>query len=343
MDVQDIEINKISTNELNPRHAINEEGLEELAESIRTAGVLQPILVRPKGKGFEIVAGERRFKACKMVGLRTIPAVVREMSDDEVIETMLIENAQREELNDVEKGNSCLRLKQLYPEKYPNDRSLADRLGVTVSSVRMWIRVASDVPAEIQELIATQEKRGDPVPKGTITSQVALQITKTADEPKRQIEIAREFAEKTIPVHKARKVIRELKKSPEEPVEEIVQRVLEAPPELPFRFGHSIAVANGVKTQTSRFFRRDEEETLEPGVLVKANIWEPSFATLEVTEVIRKRLGEFTEEDAQREGGYTLDEFKRVWESIHGSGSWKPSTEVVVVRFKVDELKSDPR
>jgi ParB family chromosome partitioning protein len=336
LHVQLLEIKGIEPSKLNPRQAINEEGIKELAESILSVGVLQPILVRPLDGKYEVVVGERRLRASILAGLKKIPAVVREMTDDEVIETMLIENAQREELNDVEKGNSCIKLKEIFPNKYPNDKAISEKLGVTVGTIKNWISVATKVPREIQELIATQEKRGDPVPKGTITSQVALRISKSIKEPKRKVEVARVFAERTIPVHKARKVMKELVKTTDEPVAEVVDRVLGAPPEFPFRLHHAIAVREGLKTQTSRFLRPDDLENLAPGVVVTANIWEPSFATLKVISVEKKRLGDFTEEDAKREGGYTLAEFKEIWESIHGKGSWNINSKVSVVVFRLE-------
>ena len=107
MDVTEIPLKRIKPNKLNPRQGIDEQGLEELAESIASKGVVQPITVRPTADGYEVVVGERRFRASKMAGLDKIPAIVREFTDAEVLELILIENAQREDLNDVEKGNSA--------------------------------------------------------------------------------------------------------------------------------------------------------------------------------------------------------------------------------------------
>lgn len=334
-EIQMISIERLQSNDMNPRTAIDERGLEELAESISRVGVLSPILVRPKGDDYEIVAGERRYRACKIAGIEEIPSIVKDLSDDEVLEIMLIENAQREDLNDVEKGKSCIQLKELYPDKYPDDGALAKKIGVTRSSVRKWVSVATDVPEEIQDMIATQEKRGDPIPQGSITSQVALQITRSVKDQKKQLEVAKEFAEKAIPVHKARKVMKEIKEAEDRPVKKVVTEFLSRPPDLPFRLKHCKDIVEGRKTQTSRSFRPEEEKNLVPGVVVTANIWQPKFAELEVTKVEKKRLGDFTEEDAKREGGYSLDEFKSVWEQIHGKNSWRESRKVTVVHFRL--------
>jgi hypothetical protein len=113
-----------------------------------------------------------------------------------------------------------------------------------------------------------------------------------------------------------------------EPVTELVDSVLAAPPELQFRLDHAYSIADGIKTQTSRLLRPDELETLSPGVTLYANIWEPRFAELEVVTVASKRLGDFTEEDARREGGYNLEQFKKVWESIHGEDCIRPMRDV---------------
>lgn len=341
--VQEIDIDMLVSCPLNPRTGIDKIGLEELAESIVSVGVLQPILVRPKGGMFEIVSGERRYRASKLAGLKSIPAIVQPLTDSEVLEIILIENAQREDLNDVEKGNSCIRLMKEFPEKYPTVKSLAKTLGMSTTSIRNWMNVATEVPPEIQEMIATQEKRGDPIPQGSITSQVALQITKSVKEPERRVEVARAFADRAIPVHKARKVMKAIKESSNEPAEEIIESVLRAPPDFPFRLTHSISILKGIKTQTSRFFRPDELETLAPGVIAKVNIWEPQFAEVEILDVSKKRLGDFTEADAKREGGYSLQEFKQVWKSIHGPDSWIESKEVTVVHFRLAKSEESVR
>ena len=213
--------------------------------------------------------------------------------------------------------------------------ALAKKLAVSPTSVKNWIAVSTSVPREIQKMIATQEKRGAPIPKGSITSQVALQITRSVKEPKRQVEVAREFAERAIPVHKARKVMKEVVKETDRSVQEVVTEVLEAPPELPFRLDHAKMILAGKKTQTSRFLRQDEIANLRAGSVVVANIWEPRFAELEVIAVLTKKLSQFTEEDAKREGGYTLSQFREVWESIHGPDAWSPGKEVTVIQFKV--------
>jgi len=101
---QELRLSDIERNPAQPRREFDPQALEELAESIRTHGVLQPILVRPVGDSYEIVAGERRWRAARMAGLTVIPALVRELDDRQMAEMALVENLQREDLNPIEEA-----------------------------------------------------------------------------------------------------------------------------------------------------------------------------------------------------------------------------------------------
>jgi hypothetical protein len=112
-------------------------------------------------------------------------------------------------------------------------------------------------------------------------------------------------------------------------VEQLVREaVAEAPLYLPFSKVHADAVVQGVKTQTAR---KAKDPRLQPGAILRAQV--THFADLEVVDVYRKRLGDFDDEDARREGGYTLDEFQQVWRDLHGT--WNPGEVVHVVRFRL--------
>ena len=100
--VVEVDIKQLRANPYQPRTTFNDESIRELAESIRQHGVIQPIIVRTVLKGYEIIAGERRFRASQLCGLKTIPAVVRSFTDQQVMEIALIENLQREDLNAIE-------------------------------------------------------------------------------------------------------------------------------------------------------------------------------------------------------------------------------------------------
>jgi len=100
--VVELPVDEISVNPYQPRRTFDPDKLDELAKSIREQGVLQPIIARKFGGGYELVAGERRLRACKLIGLKTIPAIVRQLDDQDMIEIAFIENLQREQLDDVE-------------------------------------------------------------------------------------------------------------------------------------------------------------------------------------------------------------------------------------------------
>lgn len=106
----DLELDKITTNPFQPRTYFNEEALEELSQSIRELGVVQPITVRKKGAAYELISGERRLRASIMAGLKTIPSYVRLADDQESLEMALVENIQRQDLDPIEIGLSYRRL-----------------------------------------------------------------------------------------------------------------------------------------------------------------------------------------------------------------------------------------
>lgn len=105
-EIQELPLNELRVNPYQPRKTFNEESLNELAESIKEHGVFQPIIVKKSIKGYEIVAGERRFRASKLAGKETIPAIVRNFTDEEMMEIAVLENLQRENLNSVDEANA---------------------------------------------------------------------------------------------------------------------------------------------------------------------------------------------------------------------------------------------
>ena len=105
-EIQELPLSELRVNPYQPRKTFNEESLNELAESIKEHGVFQPIIVKKSIKGYEIVAGERRFRASKLAGKETIPAIVRNFTDEEMMEIAVLENLQRENLNAVDEANA---------------------------------------------------------------------------------------------------------------------------------------------------------------------------------------------------------------------------------------------
>jgi ParB family chromosome partitioning protein len=135
VEVAEVELDRIQPNRMNPRLHIHIEKLHELADSIRNIGILEPIIVRPKGNMYEVVVGERRYHASRQAGLKKVPAIIGKFTDEQVIELNLIENIQREDLNAVEKGNCCKQLLEKYPEKYPSREAVSKRISVSPDTV----------------------------------------------------------------------------------------------------------------------------------------------------------------------------------------------------------------
>lgn len=142
-------ISEIKPNKGQPRKTFRPEELAELTDSIKQNGILQPLLVRKKGSGYEIVAGERRYQAAKAAGLSEVPVVIREISDDEVFKLALIENLQRSDLSPLEEAQGY---RQLIKEKGLTQEELAKILSKSRSAITNTLRLL-DLPEEVQGLV----------------------------------------------------------------------------------------------------------------------------------------------------------------------------------------------
>ena len=150
--VIELPLDQIDPNPKQPRLDFDDETIAELAESIQAQGVLQPVLVRPMGGRYQLVAGERRFRASKKLGRATIPAIVRPIGDEELLEVALIENLQREDLNAIEEALAYQRL--LDELRYTHDR-LSERVGKNRSSITNTLRLLA-LPASVQTMVSRE-------------------------------------------------------------------------------------------------------------------------------------------------------------------------------------------
>ena len=151
--VLQVAIEDIIPNRFQPRLAFDEEGLKELSESIKQHGIIQPLVLRRLGNKYEIIAGERRFKAATMAGLRQVPAIISDIDDNKSAEIALVENIQRRNLTPIEEAKSY---KNLLDRGYMTQEQLAEKMGVSQSSIANKLRLLNLAP-EVQDALL-QEK-----------------------------------------------------------------------------------------------------------------------------------------------------------------------------------------
>ena len=170
--IREVPVSKILPNPAQPRLSYDEESLTELAASIREHGVLQPILVRPSGTKFELIAGERRWRASSMAERETIPAIVAEFDDQTALEVSIIENLQREDVSPLEEAAMFRKMTDLFGYSL---RQLAQKVGKDKGYIENRLRL-TDAPADVRELVSVR--------KDTISH--AYELMKIGDERKRR-------------------------------------------------------------------------------------------------------------------------------------------------------------
>lgn len=146
---EEIDINLIDRNIFQPRKTFNEEQLSELAQSIKNCGLIQPIIAVKKGDRYMIVSGERRWRASKLAGLKTVPVIVRDYSEPQIAEVALIENLQREDLNPIESANA---IKELIEKYNLTQEQISEKIGKSRSAVANTLRLLTLAP-EVVKLI----------------------------------------------------------------------------------------------------------------------------------------------------------------------------------------------
>ena len=152
-EIEMVKIDELRSNPYQPRKVFDEEALQELAASIKEHGVFQPIIIKKSIKGYEIIAGERRVKASKMAGLEEIPAIVRDFSDNEMMEIALLENLQRENLNAIEESTAY---KKLLETLSLTQEELAKRQGKSRSHITNMLGLLT-LPEEVQTALSNKE------------------------------------------------------------------------------------------------------------------------------------------------------------------------------------------
>jgi ParB family chromosome partitioning protein len=228
-----IPVEFIQRGQYQPRRDIQPEALEELAASIRAQGVMQPIVVRPIGpERFEIIAGERRWRASQLAGLSEIPAVVREVADEDAIAMALIENIQRENLNPIEEA---MALQRLQKEFELTQQEVADAVGKNRVTITNLLRLISLTP-EVKKML----EHGD-LEMGHARALLSL-------EAEQQIEAARQVVQKGLTVRQTEALVRQI----QEPQKKANQQVQDANVKsleemLGKRLGASVAIQHSQK------------------------------------------------------------------------------------------------
>ena len=184
-DIVEINIDEIRSNPYQPRKTFDEESLNELAESIKEHGVVQPIIVKKSIRGYELVAGERRTKASKIAGIKTIPAIVRDFNDEEMMEIALIENIQRENLNPIEEA---IAYDNFIKTTGMTQENIAKKFGKSRSYVTNMLGLLK-LPDETKKLVED----------GKISSSHARTLSKM-DDPKMINELANKIVNENINV-----------------------------------------------------------------------------------------------------------------------------------------------
>lgn len=211
-----IALDRVRPNRFQPRQHFAEAELEELAQSIRQQGLLQPVVVRPVDGGYELVAGERRFRAAQRAGLAEIPAVVREVDDRAALELALVENLQRTDLDPIEEARAYERLRT---EFGLTQEEIAARVGKHRSTIANTVRLLR-LPEEIQREIAA----------GRLTAGHARALL-AVDSPEEQRRLAREFLQQGVSVRDAERRSQPARRRTLEPdwraVEDRLRRLLD--------------------------------------------------------------------------------------------------------------------
>ncbi|MDE7279201.1 MAG: ParB/RepB/Spo0J family partition protein [Oscillospiraceae bacterium] len=189
-----LRISEIEPNRKQPRQYFDEAAIAELADSIRQHGLIQPIVVRPMEEGYQIVAGERRWRACRMLGMSDVPVVIKEFSDEETAQIALIENIQRQDLNPVEEAAAY---RALMDEYGMTQEALSKAVGKSRSAIANSVRLLN-LPDEIVEMLK----------KGKLSAGQAKAIA-SADSEEDMLEIAKLAADGKITVRGIEKLAAE--------------------------------------------------------------------------------------------------------------------------------------
>ena len=192
-----VKLSKVEPNREQPRKNFDEDSLQELAESLKQFGMLQPILVQNRGDYYEIIAGERRWRAAKIAGLKEVPVIVRELTDQEIVEISLIENIQREDLNPIEEAQAY---KRLLTEFHLKQDEVAERVSKSRTAVTNSMRLLK-LCDEVQKMVVD-----DMISTGHARALLAV------ENPEEQYNLAQRIFDEKLSVRDVEKLVKNLHK-----------------------------------------------------------------------------------------------------------------------------------
>ena len=200
-----VKLSKVEPNREQPRKNFDEDSLQELAESLKQFGMLQTILVQNRGDYYEIIAGERRWRAAKIAGLKEVPVIVRELTDQEIVEISLIENIKREDLNPIEEAQAY---KRLLTEFHLKQDEVAERVSKSRTAVTNSMRLLK-LCDEVQKMVVD-----DMISTGHARALISI------EDPEEQYLIAQKIFDEKLSVREVEKLVKDLHKPPKPPKEE---------------------------------------------------------------------------------------------------------------------------
>ncbi|MBI4550010.1 MAG: ParB/RepB/Spo0J family partition protein [Candidatus Omnitrophica bacterium] len=246
--LMEIPIKDIVPNRDQPRLVMREEALAELAESIREQGVLEPVIVTRRNSEYELICGERRVRAAALAGLEKIPAVIKEVADEKLLELALVENIQREDLNALEEAEAYLKLME---SRNLTQEEVAKRVGKNRASVANTLRLLK-LPKEVQELVVNQV-----ITAGHARALVSLLI------PEHQRVLAQRIVKENLSVRQAEEIVQQMLTGKRRAKRARLQNsfVADLENKLQMRLGTKVRVFNNKKNQGRieiRYFSLDD-------------------------------------------------------------------------------------
>jgi ParB family chromosome partitioning protein len=226
-----VNINKIEPNQNQPRKNFEQQGLQELADSIKQFGVIQPLVVQKKENYYEIIAGERRWRAAKIAGLKEVPVIVKELSANEILEISLIENIQRENLNPIEEARAY---KALIEDFELKQEEIAEKVSKSRSAITNALRLLK-LNEQVQEMLI----------RGQISMGHARALLSISDEQV-QISIAQRVIEEGLSVRNIEKIVKELANTKEKKKENDRYKYLykDLENDLKEKLGNKVSIKN---------------------------------------------------------------------------------------------------